>query len=107
MTSNEELAAKGRIVTEYAAAKSKVAAMRGEAQRFGKLLTALGNKLTSTPEYVSIKGQGLNAKYMSQRVDFRDDWPNPQNVADLTDELRQALDDLERLTEQMKNIGAL
>jgi len=106
MSADEELTAKGRLVTEYADAKKLVALLRQEVERVADTFLSVGKALKDQSENVAIKGQAMSLT-RPKRIDIADDWPDQAKLSSLLNDLREAIDRLQDLEQKMRDIGAL
>jgi hypothetical protein len=106
MSADEELAAKGRLLTDYADAKQKVALLKREAERVADMFTKLGMVLKDQPEGISVKGQTMATTH-ARRVDIAEDWPDSARLSSLLNDLRDAIDRLQELEHKMRDVGAI
>jgi len=105
MTDADEMAARGRLVTDYAEAKQRLATFEAEADRMGKQLRELSMLLTDNPDRIVFSGQPVTPEY--QNVQVLDD-KLPAQVAKipaLVQDIRQIKAEVQRLHQRMVALG--
>lgn len=104
MSPNNELEAVGKLVTEYKDVKRRLDSLQHEAVRVGQILEGLGKALLAHPQNVSLDGQSMPMDYHGSREDFPATSLNPDHIKKLTDDLRSAYVEINRLTPKIKEL---
>ena len=106
MSQNDEMAARGRLITDYAEVKKHLATLEGEASRIGKILGEISRQLLNQPDRLIFEGQSYTAEYMSlasfERIDV-----DAQRLPALVDEIRNTKEELRRLREKVAPLGII
>jgi hypothetical protein len=107
MTQEDQAAAIGRIVLERKKITENLILLRAEARRLGDELTTLGSFLQSQPELVIFEQQPVNVEYANRaggRI-FKQKDINADAVIKITNEIREANDQLAKVTEEARRFG--
>lgn len=108
MTQEDRDAALGRAVRTKAEAIKKLAELRSHAKHLGTQFNNLGSMLSDEPENIWFEGNAPIKKTKSafqQLAPFKFADFDPQEVADLAEQIRAAIDEVERLTAEAAQFG--
>ncbi len=106
LTSDQEAAIIGRVVVARRTAETRLAKLKAESARVGKLLCACGAYMGNNVEYVWIDGVSTNENYPHPRGEsFSVSDLDPIRIAKLTSEIRDVKDELKRLAQEARDLG--
>ena len=107
VSQEEQDAVIGRVVRELSAVKNKAAALTVEAHRIGAGLVELGTTLGGTPEQVAklaANNQSVSMRFQPVKL-FDATLLDGSKLAQLLDDLRASLSDMQKLSEDATRLG--
>jgi hypothetical protein len=104
MSPNDEMAARGRLITDYGDAKKRLVTLQAEAERIGSSLQELGKILANNPENLFFRNQSVGDDYPSLRH-FDDALNEASKIPGLALEIRETKAKLERLRPKVEALG--
>ena len=106
LTTEQEAAIIGRVVLAKNAAEKRLALLKEEAARIGKVLGSLAGYIGNNVEFVWFDGVSTNENYPHPRGDsFSVADVDGVRIAKLTSEIRDAKDEIKRLSQQARDLG--
>lgn len=106
LTPDQQAAIIGRAVIAKRNAETQLAMLKEEAARVGKVLGSLAGYLGNNVEFVWFDGASTNQNYPHPRGDsFSIADVDGTRIAKLTSEIRDAKDELKRLSQQARDLG--
>src|ERR1700734_355198 len=107
MTQEDRDAALGRAIREKSEAVKKLAELRSHARHLGLQFGTLGEMLGHEPENIQFEGKPLEKtrSRFQQLAPFKFADFDPQEVADLAEQIKVAMDEVERLTAEAAQFG--
>ena len=108
MTQQDRDAALGRAIREKAEAVKRLAELRSHAQHLGMHFGNLGSMLRDEPENIWFEGNAPIKKTKSafhQLAPFKFADFNAHEVTDLAEQIKVAMDEVERLTAEVAKFG--
>jgi hypothetical protein len=104
MSQEERDATIGRVVREKKETEKQIATLEAATQHLGEIFATIGAMLKNQPAQVTFNGVSTDAKYSHPPYfDARD--IDGGQIIKLTNELRSALDRLERLKAEAEKLG--
>jgi hypothetical protein len=105
MTEEEKDAAIGKLVQEYSQAKKNVGLFKEEARKIGMQFAQLGRCLMEFPQDFTLDGQAVEGSLSVQIRNFDSFIFRADRIMALTNDLRKAMKDIERLEPKIKGLG--
>ena len=102
MDDNQRNAVVARTLEEKKKAEREIALLQSEATRIGGILVEVGFRLQREPESVVFNGVSFSTEYAVGVPSFERDDINGERLAKLTSDLRDQMDSLERLKNQIE-----
>ena len=105
MSIEQQDAVHGRVLRERGEARSKVALLQAETDKFVRLFHNLSGELRAFPESVHFHGQAVDPKHYRREAMFdKSDYPSQEKLASLTSDLRTASELLASLDAQVLSL---
>jgi hypothetical protein len=106
VTSEQEAALIGRVVVAKRAAEKRLAVLLEESRRIGDVLGSIAGYMRGNVQYVWFDDVSTNENYPHPRGDsFRVADVDGERIAKLTSEIRDAKDEIKRLSQQARDLG--
>jgi CRISPR/Cas system-associated protein Cas5 (RAMP superfamily) len=107
MSPEDKDAVIGRVLRQRKEAKENLATLAAEAKRIGEKLSVLSGYLIHNPHYVWFEATSTNTKYRRPGMEesFRLSDFDSKKIADLTTQIRNAMDEVERLNNEAGKLG--
>jgi hypothetical protein len=105
-TQDERDLARGRVTREKNEAEAKLNRLKAKAQATGNLLARLSQVLLTTPHHTHFEAASTNVKMIPSNVEiFRQNEVDGKQIAQFTNELRDAIEELERVQKRARPYG--
>jgi prefoldin subunit 5 len=96
----------GRAIREKREAEAKVSRLEAKAKGAGNLLVRLGSILQSSPQHTHFEAASTNVKMIPANTEiFKQNEIDGKQIAQLTNELRDAIEELERVKKRVQPYG--
>ncbi|MGD0100497.1 MAG: hypothetical protein ABSC60_09140 [Acidobacteriota bacterium] len=106
MSPNDEMAARGRLITDYGDSKKRLAILEAEADRIGGSLQELGKMLATDSDSLFFRNQSVRDDYPSL-PHFDSTLDEVSRIPALALDIRETKDKLKKLRPKLEALGLL
>ena len=105
MTDKEQHELIGKVVSEYQERNRELQMLKIKAQQIGENLVEIGIQLKKGPEFLIFSGETVSLRFYNDQQFKKDILVDCNAIADLCNQIRNLMDDLQHLEEQKRGLG--